>query len=105
MAPANVNFTLDLTQSANSALAQDGGFLINSGVIVARLAGGSFVAVSAACTHQGTPVQYAIGINQFICPAHGSTFATNGAVTRGPALTALTVYKTSLSGNMLRVYS
>jgi cytochrome b6-f complex iron-sulfur subunit len=101
----NIDFTLDLSSSANSALAANGGYVISQGVIVAKTSAGEYIAVSAACTHQGTNVQFQSSNNRFNCPSHGASFNTNGTVQNGPANSPLTKYNTSLSGNMLRVYS
>ncbi len=101
--PANVDFTLDLTNSA--ALKTNGGYLYNAGVIVARTSTGTYVAVSQACTHAGANVEFSGGSDQFHCPAHGSIFALDGSVLRGPAGSPLARYNTSVSGNLLRVYS
>ena len=103
-APTNVDFTVDLTNPTYAGLAAAGGSLVNAGVIVAHTPNG-YVAVSAACTHQGNTVTYDRGANDFFCPAHGSTFALNGNVTRGPAGSPLATYKTSLNGGSLRVFS
>jgi cytochrome b6-f complex iron-sulfur subunit len=103
-APTNVDFTLDLSAPANSGLLSVGGSLVNDGVIVAHTRSG-FVAVSAACTHQGTTVYFDAGANDFVCPSHGSTFTTSGSVINGPASTPLGHYNTKLAGNSLRVYS
>lgn len=100
-----IDFTLDLTLAANSALNSNGGSLIKSGVIVARTATGAFVAVSSVCTHQGTIIDFESGNNRFHCSGHGSNFATNGAVINGPALLALKMYNTQLTGTSLRVYA
>jgi cytochrome b6-f complex iron-sulfur subunit len=99
--PASVNFTLDVS---SGALATNGGYLIQSGVIVARTSMGSFVAVSATCTHAGGTLGFS-GSNTFVCPLHGATFNTGGAVISGPTSTALQKYNTALSGNSLHVYS
>jgi cytochrome b6-f complex iron-sulfur subunit len=104
-APANVDFTLDLTNPAYAALKTNGGYLYNAGVIVARTSAGGYVAVSQSCTHAGANVVFAGSSNQFQCPAHGSIFASDGSVVRGPAGSPLGKYNTSLSGNLLRVYS
>lgn len=104
-APTNVDFTLDLTDPANAALKSNGGYLYNAGVIVARTTTGAYVAVSQRCTHQGSNVQYVSSGDSFYCPAHGSDFATSGAVTRGPASSPLATYHTTLNGTSLRVYS
>jgi cytochrome b6-f complex iron-sulfur subunit len=101
--PTNVDFTLDLNNAAYAALKNNGGYIYNAGVIVARTSTGSFVAVSQTCTHQGTTVQF--DGSQFVCPAHGSIFKTDGSVARGPAGSPLARYNTSLNGNSLRVYS
>jgi cytochrome b6-f complex iron-sulfur subunit len=98
-----VNFTMDLTQPSNAALQTNGGFLYVQGLIVARTNAGAFIAVSQACTHQGTSVVYQASASDFVCPAHGSTFAPNGAVGMGPATVSLKSYYTSLSGNILHI--
>ncbi len=101
-APTNVDFTLDIS---SGALATNGGYLVSQGILVARTSTGSFLAVSAACTHEGTSVTYSATNNNFVCPNHGAKFSANGAVTQGPATRSLTTYQTSLSGNTLRIYS
>jgi cytochrome b6-f complex iron-sulfur subunit len=103
--PTNVNITLDLTQTANSALATPGGYIYTGGIIVAKTMAGSFIAVSQSCTHQGATIRYE-GTNQrFYCPSHGATFSNAGAVTGGPATTSLKQYSTSLNGNTLTISS
>ena len=104
-APTNVDMTLDLTQSGNSALNTVGGSIVTNGIIIGRKNATSFVAVSAACTHQGTTIQFQLNNNRFYCNNHGSTFALDGSVTQGPAGQPLHVYNTTLNGNSLRVYS
>ena len=103
--PTNVDFTLDLTQQANAALNSNGGFVYSNNIIVARTTSGTFIAVSQVCTHQGGTVQFQGANNRFFCPNHGATFSTTGAVTGGPATQDLKSYKTSLNGNILRVFS
>jgi len=101
-APTNVDFTLDVS---SGSLSRDGGYIVKNGVIVARVSASTFLAVSAACTHEGTSVQYVSSRNDFECPSHGATFSSNGKVTQGPARTALTQYNTSLTGSSRRVFS
>lgn len=104
-APTNVDFSLDLSSPSNAALAKDGGYVYNGGVIVARVSAGNFVAVSQACTHQGSTVIYQSSAKDFYCRSHGSRFSTNGSVINGPASTPLKQYNVSLNGTSLRVYS
>jgi cytochrome b6-f complex iron-sulfur subunit len=101
-APTNVDFTLDVS---TGALATNGGYLVRSGIVVARTNTGNFIAVSAACTHQGTNVNYNAAGNKFVCPNHGAQFSSTGVVTQGPANRNLTQYNTTLTGNSLRVFS
>ena len=97
----NVDFTVNVS---TGALATNGGYLVQSGVIIARTTSGTFVAVSATCTHQGGAL-YFTNSNMFQCPIHGATFDTSGNVLSGPAPTSLQKYNTSLNGSTLRVYS
>jgi cytochrome b6-f complex iron-sulfur subunit len=100
-----VDFKLDLNQSSNQALLTNGGSLSVQGVIVAKTNAGVYIAVSQACTHQGTSILYRPSNNDFVCPAHGSTFGPSGAVGVGPAMVNLKSYTTQLqAGNILHVY-
>jgi len=100
--PSNVDFTLDVS---SGALASNGGFLVSQGILVARTSAGAFLAVSAACTHEGTTVNYNAANNNFVCPNHGAKFSNTGMVTLGPATTNLKNYNTSLTNSTLRIYS
>lgn len=106
-APTGVDFTLDLSMTANAILTSDGGFLYKSGIIVVCLnaTAKTYVAVSQACTHQGTTVSFQSSSSQFVCPAHGSRFSSSGTVVQGPAASSLHQYNTSLTGTNLRVFS
>lgn len=102
-APSNVDFLLDLNQPENVNLATNGGFVYKNGIIIARTTTGSYIAVSMACTHQGTTLVYEGNNNRFYCNNHGSTFSNSGTVNNGPAATNLKQYSTTLTGSMLRV--
>ncbi|WP_421799695.1 ubiquinol-cytochrome c reductase iron-sulfur subunit [Haliscomenobacter sp.] len=101
----SLDFTLDLNAAENAVLNNNGGFLVKNGVIVARTTGGVYIAVAAACTHQGTIIQYQGNNSRFFCPNHGSTFSESGSVLNGPASSDLKQYKTELSGKNLRVFA
>ncbi len=89
---------------STGSLATNGGYLVVKGIIIARTITGGFLAVSAACTHQGTNVKYVLVNNNFHCPNHGAEFSSTGVVTKGPATTNLTQYTTVLTGTSLSVY-
>ncbi len=104
--PVNTNTPVDFTVNTSSgSLSVNGGFLVQNGVIVARTKTGQFIALSAACTHQGTYVNYRATTNDFQCPNHGAQFKADGSVQMGPAQDPLMVYKTTLTGTSLRVFS
>ena len=96
-----VNFNLDLSTATNASLHSVGGYVYNSGVIVACIVANSYAALSQACTHQGCTV--AFGSGSFNCPCHGGKYDTNGNVTAGPPPSALKKYSVTQNGNILNV--
>lgn len=103
--PTGIDFTLDLALSANSALTNNGGYLVSNGVIVARTSTGTYVAAQRSCTHESYGLIYQGSVNRFYCANHGATFSETGNVSNGPASRPLTTYHTQLSGTSLRIYS
>lgn len=101
----SVDFTLDLTLAPNTVLNNVGGSLTTNGIIVARLSTNEVVALSQACTHQGTTIQFRPSSGDFRCPNHGSQFSVTGSVTQGPASRPLRRFNTELNGTSLRVFS
>jgi len=53
-------------------------------VAIKRTGPASFLALSTACTHEGTRIDIVNGAQSFECPNHGSRFDSDGNVTRGP---------------------
>ncbi len=102
-----VDFTLHLDDKINANLLVKGGYVIANHVIVAQTKDGTYVAVSADCTHQGTELTFKPNENQFYCPLHLSRFDTNGKVIVGPATLPLTQYtvETNLGAGTVRVHN
>lgn len=100
-----------LSLNLGSDLTNVGDFKIANGVIIIRVAAGNtasaFSALSSTCTHQGCTVATFNNSSKLIeCNApcgHGSRYTTTGAVSTGPATTALTAYTIKVDGNMLTV--
>ena len=103
--PVTTDFTINLSTS----LLTVGSSLVQDGVIVVRLSTGdtvsSFTAVQVACTHQGTAINFNSSAGEFVCPNHGSRFSTSGAVTLGPAGSALKKYNMVITGTSMKVTS
>lgn len=62
---------------------------------------GGVYAISIVCTHLGCIVKPTA--QGFECPCHGSAFATDGSVVRGPAPRALSWLKVTSSGGTIVV--
>ncbi len=103
--PAGIDFTLDLSATANVALTNNGGYLSSNGIIVAKTSAGNYIAVQRSCTHENYSLVYQGSNSRFYCANHGATFSESGSVTNGPANRSLTTYNTQLTGTSLRVYS
>ena len=100
---APVNFTIDLSSSANAALLNVGGYVIQNSVFVQKTASG-YVALSQSCTHQGCAVSYSGGATgTFNCPCHGGRFDVHGNVLSGPPPSALSKYTVTQNANVLTV--
>jgi Rieske Fe-S protein len=70
--------------------------------LVAHTAQDTFVAVSANCTHQACTITgYANQV--YVCPCHGSQFATSGQVVGGPAVISLPQFRTEFTNNVLTI--
>ena len=71
-------------------------------VLVARTGQDTFSALSSICTHENCNVS-GWSSPLYVCPCHGSEYATDGTVVRGPAPRNLTKFGTSLSNNVLTI--
>lgn len=101
---SGVDFTLDLSASINIALKTNGGYIVNSGVVVAKDSSGNYVAATQTCTHEGNK-QITLKNNEWYCTAHGARFSLSGSGLNSEGSKGLTIYKTALTGTTLRVYS
>ena len=78
------------------ALGGDGG-----SIVLSPLGTDGVTAVTATCTHLGCEVRPS---GEFlVCPCHGSTFATDGRVLRGPAPRALNVHPVAVTEDSVTI--
>ncbi len=96
---SGVDYNVDLTSEAYKKLKTEGEYKLIGDTIVIATANNKFVALSKACTHQGTAVGYPGNGSVIVCPNHGSQFNFDGSVKKGPAASPLTVFTTTLSAN------
>lgn len=76
-------FTIDVADFP--ALANTGTLVdIGRSRAVMRTGATAFLALSKVCTHEGCETN--VTNNRFECPCHGSIFASDGAVIRGPSV-------------------
>lgn len=107
--PTGIDFTIDLTSSEASDLAENGGFILKDLVVVAKNLEGNFVAATQVCSHRGyDQVRFNTaegGI--FYCDVHGSKFSQTGEPLNTVGLSKakpIKVYQIELNGDMLRVF-
>jgi cytochrome b6-f complex iron-sulfur subunit len=101
-----IDFTINITVNPYTSLNTAGGFYLDktNNILIARTLSNEFLAVSSVCTHQQVQLDFQASNNRFYCSGHGSVFSTTGAVLNGPAASALKQYKTTLTGNSLRIF-
>jgi cytochrome b6-f complex iron-sulfur subunit len=58
--------------------------------------------LNAICTHLGCVVPWVAGLDLFKCPCHGSQYAPNGKVVRGPAPKSLALVTAAVEGDNIR---
>jgi cytochrome b6-f complex iron-sulfur subunit len=64
---------------------------------------GSFIALSAVCTHLGCIVDWQEQANEFLCPCHGGRFSAQGQVLGGPPPSPLESFGVELDGDQLKI--
>ncbi|MFN8355987.1 MAG: Rieske 2Fe-2S domain-containing protein [Spirosomataceae bacterium] len=89
---------------ATSNLKTVGGYLVQSGIVVAQVSAGVYAAVTQTCTHQPKK-QIIYNSGEFYCTAHGARFSINGVGLNSLGRSPLTTYKTATDGTTLLVYS
>jgi Rieske Fe-S protein len=95
---------LDLNATATKALQTVGGYMIQSGVVIARVSASTVVAATQTCSHEPKKkVYYTQGV--FYCSEHGARFSTAGKGLNSFGSKGLTIYKVATDGTTLVVYA
>ena len=82
----------DLTDASPAKFAKGVVGPDNLPVLITRISDANYHAFSARCTHTGCAVQNTAQNGAIPCFCHGSSFALDGTVLKGPAATPLTEY-------------
>jgi nitrite reductase/ring-hydroxylating ferredoxin subunit len=91
--------SIDITQYP--ALAQNGGYIVYNNMVVANN-NGNYIAATLTCSHEGRK-EITFRNGEWYCTAHGARFDTAGKGLNNDGKKGLTVYTTSLSGNILTI--
>ncbi len=87
-----LSFTISWDDPKHANLKTAGGYTVEQGVLIAHVKDGSYIAVSANCTFEGTKLAYRLSSDQIYCATDGSAFDIHGKPVNGPATKPLTVY-------------
>lgn len=60
-----------------------------------------YLALNAACTHRGCPVNWEASSKQFVCPCHGGVYNAQGVNISGPPPSPLATLKTQVKAGTL----
>lgn len=94
--------TIDLSASSSSALQNNGGYLIENNIVVAKDVSGNYVAATVRCSHEPKD-KITFRNNEFYCTEHGARFDLDGSGLNSKGSNNLTIYNTSLDGNILSI--
>lgn len=99
-----IDFTLDLTDTANAQLTTVGNYMIVNKIVVARISADGFAAVTQVCSHENkSKVIYKSP--EFYCTEHGARYTTEGVGLNSEGKKGIKAYNTEFSGTTLRVYA
>lgn len=102
----SADFTFDLDDPSNSALNNNGGYVIKNSVVIARTGNGTFAAVTLICSHENNPNIFFDGPNnEFRCTVHGARFSSTGQGLNSNGSRGLRTYNTELNGRILRIFA
>jgi Rieske Fe-S protein len=85
---------------ATTAEVPAGSGIVVDGTLITQPSPGEFRGFAARCTHSGCALS-TVTDGTAICPCHGSRFAMDGSVERGPATKPLTARPITVSGDQI----
>ena len=104
--PKDLDFTLDLSDTAYSNLMIPGGYIIENEIVIARSLSGEYIAATVLCSHEPNKnITYRDTDGVWFCTVHGAEYTEEGEGINALGSNGLTTYNTSLDGNNLRIFS
>ncbi|MCD8492953.1 MAG: Rieske (2Fe-2S) protein [Geovibrio sp.] len=91
-----------LVQAQEADIPEGGAVIFPDKNIAVMRMDGAVSAMSLVCTHLGCTI--ALDGDRFACPCHGSIFALDGTVIKGPAERRLDTYRTETADGMITVF-
>ena len=96
--------TIDLSSTAATALRTVGGYVTQSGIVVAQVSAGVYAAVTQTCSHE--PRKNVIfNKTEFYCTVHGARFDLTGKGKNSYGSKGIAVYKVATDGKTVVVYN
>lgn len=96
--------TIDLSSTAAAALKTVGGYIAQSGIVVAQVSAGVYAAVTQTCSHEPRK-NIIFNKTEFYCTVHGARFDLTGKGKNSFGSGGIAVYKTATDGKTLVVYT
>jgi len=104
--PQDIDFVIDLREDRFAVLSNLGGFVRENDVVIARSVSGNYLAATVLCSHEPNKrIEYRSQDGVWHCPVHGAEYTEEGQGLNSFGANNLTVYQTSLDGDLLRVFS
>ena len=94
-------FTIDLSNATYAKLKTIGEFVVVNSVVVANN-NGTYIAATLRCSHEGLN-QITFNNQEWFCTAHGARFNAVGKGLNSNGSKGLTVFKTSIVGDILTI--
>jgi nitrite reductase/ring-hydroxylating ferredoxin subunit len=103
-AATTVDMTIDLTNATFAALKNNDSYVVKDGIVIAKTKTGTYIAATVICSHDDLK-QITLKNDEWFCTEHSARFDQTGKGLNNNGSKGLTVYKTTLTGTSLRVYS
>jgi len=99
-----VDLTIDLDSAVAEPLKNNGNYIIVDEVVIARGNNGDYLAATIVCSHaQRKEITFRADNEEWYCTAHGARYDLDGGGLNNKGEDGLTIFKTTLSGNMLTI--